>query len=70
MKCTLCGHEFKAEAAQRTRPSCSLFGRCERVCCPNCGHEMPAEPELVQALRRWWQKRTGPLGRARARPNT
>lgn len=51
MKCTLCGHEFDEEKAQKACKTCPMTKGCKLIRCPNCGFETPPEPK--------WLKRKG-----------
>ncbi|GAB4321267.1 MAG: hypothetical protein Kow0059_15890 [Candidatus Sumerlaeia bacterium] len=43
MNCSLCGHEFALEDADRACQKCWLARYCSLVRCPRCGFEMPPE---------------------------
>lgn len=49
MKCSLCGLEFNPQEAQRACRHCPFKQGCTLLKCPNCGFEMPPEPEWCRA---------------------
>ncbi len=52
MKCPLCGMEFNPEHAQKACAGCPLAKGCNLVKCPNCGYEVPKEPEFIKKLKK------------------
>ena len=50
MKCSLCGYEFKENDAEAACKGCPMAKRCKLLKCPNCGFEMPIEPEWLKNL--------------------
>jgi len=53
MKCPLCGLEFREEDGQAACKGCVMAKSCHLIKCPNCGYEVPTEPELIKKLKRW-----------------
>lgn len=51
MKCSLCGLQFREETARSACRGCGLVRKCELVKCPNCGFEMPCEPEWLKRIK-------------------
>lgn len=43
IRCSLCGHEFEAEAARGACGHCPLSSACVFSCCPRCGFAVPVE---------------------------
>ena len=56
MKCQLCGLEFKEEDGRATCKGCTLSRSCGLIKCPNCGYEIPREPDFIKSLKRWKEK--------------
>ena len=56
MKCSLCGFEFKEEEGQAACKGCPISRSCSLVKCPNCGYEIPKEPNLIKSLKRWKER--------------
>ena len=52
MKCSLCGFKFDEKGAEAACAACGLVRRCELVKCPNCGFEMPLEPEWIKKIKK------------------
>lgn len=52
MKCSFCDRQFNPQAARRACRSCALFGGCQKIKCPYCGYETPAEPRLITWLKK------------------
>lgn len=53
MKCSFCGYTFSTEKAETGCQSCPMTTLCQKIKCPNCGYEMPAEPKLPKFLKSW-----------------
>ncbi len=49
--CTLCGFQFDPRK-EGCKSGCPMSSGCKLVCCPNCGHGMPAEGTLATGLRK------------------
>ncbi len=56
MKCPLCGLEFKEEEGASHCRGCPLARSCGLIRCPNCGYEVPLEPKLLRAFKKWRKK--------------
>lgn len=50
MKCTMCGYLFEQKSGKAACKNCPLGSGCDMVCCPNCGFEVPVEPEWIKKL--------------------
>jgi hypothetical protein len=54
MNCPYCGLDFKEKEARKGCARCSLVTKgCQRVRCPRCGYEMPAEPVWIKRIKTW-----------------
>ena len=51
MKCSLCGHEFNEQDAQKACAGCGIIKNCELVKCPECGFESAPEPKWLRKLK-------------------
>ena len=60
MKCAFCEKEFDEAASRRTCQSCAAAGGCQKVKCPHCGMEAPAEPPSIKWFRKIFSKRSRP----------
>ncbi len=63
MKCSLCGFEFDQRKADLACQGCFTAKGCKLVKCPDCGYEMPPEPEwlkkIVERRKKGNDQRTG-----------
>lgn len=50
MKCSLCGCEFDETKAESSCSNCLLADKCSLARCPNCGFEMPLEPDWIKKI--------------------
>jgi rubredoxin len=53
MRCALCGYEFTEDEGKAACAGCPLGHGCAMRRCPNCGYEMPAEPEWLRRVQAW-----------------
>jgi hypothetical protein len=51
VKCSLCGMVFEP-AQEKSCGGCPIKKDCGRICCPNCGFQMPKDSRLVRWLKR------------------
>ena len=59
MICAFCGKTFDPQTARSACQHCATFGGCNKIKCPHCGYDMPAETRLVKWLRGKLGKRDG-----------
>ncbi|MFQ6122213.1 MAG: hypothetical protein ACE5LA_04045 [Dehalococcoidales bacterium] len=59
MKCPLCGYQFQEENGEAACKGCPLAGACHMVRCPNCGYDMPVEPQSVKTFKAWRKRENG-----------
>jgi hypothetical protein len=57
MKCAFCQAVFDERDVRRVCQSCAMFGGCQKVKCPQCGMEAPAEPASLKWLRNLLSRR-------------
>ncbi len=50
MKCTFCGFVFNEKAAGVACRACPMSRGCDMIRCPNCGFELPVEPDWLRKL--------------------
>jgi len=53
MKCPLCGLEFEESEGLAACKSCPVSRTCGLVKCPNCGYEVPGDPQVVKLIKKW-----------------
>jgi hypothetical protein len=53
MTCPLCQYTFTEAEAEKACRACTLIGQCGMLKCPRCGYDIPKEPWLARAIRRW-----------------
>jgi len=53
MKCSLCGFQFEEHETSATCEGCPFSKSCNKVCCPNCGYQIPLKSKLIK----FFQKR-------------
>lgn len=52
IKCALCGFEFDENSAKKSCERCILKNNCSLLRCPNCGYEIPDEPQWIKKIKK------------------
>jgi uncharacterized C2H2 Zn-finger protein len=57
MKCPLCGLKFSENEAEKACCGCPFVKNCNLIRCPNCGYEIPSEPEFIKKIKKWRKRK-------------